>query len=351
MANLPNATLPNAAHPKTITSGRFGLPNPAGLLYGLFITLMLGACSLPIPAPRLANSAAIGISVREWWAPREWLEEHPEMGYFIRLNEAGDVTAPVEIIRSNYYRQHRLYLLNAKPGRYALVATSEFAKLQFQMPWRAWQKPWPARRNHRRPAGGFLARGQARGYGASRGISMVFSGSGGGFQPWWNRFAGIGFQETGRALFSRRVLYSRGALNSQRSARLVSTMRNKDSETFDYFVYTTYFSRPMILKTIVEVLPGRFAVMGAFRVRRHRGMSTADPAQKYYHGTIETDSVDPRGRPIYNGGGDFSIASRGEMKEALGDAAAEKLFLREALQDFRGTPWEALVRRALARGG
>ena len=90
--------------------------------------------------------------------------------------------------------------------------------------------------------------------------------------------------------------------------------------------------------------------MGAFQVRRHRGMSKADPAQKYYHGAIETDRVDPRGMPIFNGGGDFSIASRGEMKEARGDAAAEKLFLREALEDFQGTPWETLVRRALARG-
>ena len=352
MANLPDATLPNTIPPNEKGSGRFGLPGAAGLLCWLFSALMLGACSLPIPAPLLADSAAIGISVREWWAPREWLEEHPEMGYFIRLNEAGDVTAPVEIIRSNYYRGSRLYLLNAKPGRYALVATSEFARLQFQLPprlrrkpWQARRKSWQARRSHPPPAGGSLARGQPRSPGASGGISLVYSGYGGGFQPWWSRLAAKEFRIMGRGFHSGR------AFKSRRGRLSVSTMRNKDSEDFDYFVYTTYFSRPMILKTVVEVLPGRFAVMGAFQVRRHPGMSKADPAQKFYHDTIETDSVDPRGMPIFNGGGDFSIPSRGEMKEARGDAAAEKLFLREALEDFRGTPWEALVRRALARGG
>ena len=93
---------------------RTGLPRPAALLGGLLLlAFTLAACAIPIPAPRGEDSAAIGISIREWWAPREWLEEHPEMGYFIRLNEAGEVTAPVEILRSNYFRGHRLYLLNA----------------------------------------------------------------------------------------------------------------------------------------------------------------------------------------------------------------------------------------------
>ena len=346
MENPPDATLPNtppskaAAVPKTTASGCFGFPGLAGLLCGLFIALTLGACSIPIPAPRAANSAAIGISVREWWAPREWLEEHPEMGYFIRLNESGDITAPVEIIRSNYFREGRLYLLNAKPGRYALVATSEFARLQFPTPGQARSRP-------RRTAGGFPARNPPREWafkdGAGRGVSMVFSGSGGGFLG-WNGLAGMEFQNRVRGENTGRALYSR------RGWRVLPAMHKMDSESFDYFVYTTYFSRPMIMKTIVEVFPGRFAVMGAFQVRRHRGMSKADPAQKFYLETIETDSVDPRGMPIFNGAGDFSIPSRGEMKEAPGDAAAKKLFLRQALEDFRGTPWETLVRRALARG-
>ncbi len=239
-------------------------------------------CALAVPEPEGEAPAALGVSLRENWAVWDWFEEQPEMVYFIRLGEGEDFTRPAEVLRSNYFRDHRLYLLNARPGRYAMVASSEFVQ-------------HPAS-----PGGGPAV--------------MPAGCTGCGARP--------------AALPAAMPRFNSGDRNERR-------------------IYTSYFSEALVRQSVVEVPPGRMTVMGAFRVKRHTGVHRVDPVQRHYLDTLVVDLVDPYGYPILNDDSDYSVASRGEPAEVRREKAAVSAFLREALEDFRGTPWEAVVRRSL----
>lgn len=258
---------------------------------------MLAGCSLALPKPEGGQPAAIGVSIRENWETGDWFEEQPEMVYFIRLGEGDDLTKPREVIPSNYFRDHRLYLLNAKPGRYALVASSEFV-----------QRSAPPGKEREEMSAGLYRPGRQE----AHAIPIKF------------------------------------LLDAPRTAMMRIWGKNGDNN--DRFIYTSYFSEAMVRQTVVEVLPGRLTVMGTLRVKRHIGMLKSDPVQRHYWDTLEVDVVDPYGYPIMNDSSDNSIASRGELGEINRENAAVTAFLRQALQDFRGTAWEGVVRDSLPPG-
>ena len=64
--------------------------------------------------------AAIGISVNTR-APIKAFTDNPHMVYFIKVDNDEDLYTQSNFIRSNYAKDGQIYLLNAKPGRYAVV--------------------------------------------------------------------------------------------------------------------------------------------------------------------------------------------------------------------------------------
>lgn len=311
-------------------------PFPSLLLRGagwLALGWLLGACSIPLPPPKSVQSAAIGVSIQERWNKMAWFDQSLGMGYFIRLNDAGLVTAPLEILRSNYFRGNRFYLLNAKPGRYALVAASEFARLT---------PPGGASRLRAvvmAPTGAWRGR-KFRGEGAL-GLGGRTPAS-----PAWSFTQPI--MAWVRGWTSGLQTRSRGREESRRFPLRVAMSRSRDEgENVDYFVYTTYFPQELIQQTTVEAAPGRMVVMGALQVVRHRDMHKADPAQQYYHRSIDTLFVHPNGMPIFNSHPDAATASRGVLKSVRKGPGVTRAFLSGALEDFKGSAWEAVVRRSL----
>lgn len=95
-------------------------------------TLALGlfgcAATLPPPKPWDAESSAIGISVRVRPPIKLFGSNEANVVYFIKLDEEGDVAAQDyfvqsnHLLQSNYADDGQIYLLNAEPGRYAVVA-------------------------------------------------------------------------------------------------------------------------------------------------------------------------------------------------------------------------------------
>ena len=78
------------------------------------------ACTGPPPAPENLNPDAALIAIKAV------LDKHgkPERVYFVRVEE-GDPLSQEAVISSNYYADGYVYLLDARPGLYAAVATAK----------------------------------------------------------------------------------------------------------------------------------------------------------------------------------------------------------------------------------
>jgi hypothetical protein len=107
---------------------RRGFSKRGGFIVGGAISLALliaAGCSSPVPRPVSDDSAALGITVENRWAEPGHPAEFPDTVYFVRLQGKEQLAAQRELIRSNFRKGNRVYLLNAKPGRYVAVAASE----------------------------------------------------------------------------------------------------------------------------------------------------------------------------------------------------------------------------------
>jgi len=89
--------------------------------YGILVALLATGCaSTPIPRMEDPQASAIGIQV-ETQAPVGIFSNNPDRVFFVRIDDEGGITQN-QVIPSNYAIDGRIYLLNAKPGKYAAVA-------------------------------------------------------------------------------------------------------------------------------------------------------------------------------------------------------------------------------------
>lgn len=95
----------------------------AGLLAGL--GALLASCSTQGPIAKLPDSGAIGIVVEKRWPQGTSPADVSDKVYFIRLSDNEDLKTQKELFHSNFQRDGQVYLLNAKPGRYVVVAASD----------------------------------------------------------------------------------------------------------------------------------------------------------------------------------------------------------------------------------
>ncbi len=93
------------------------------------------AGTLPPPKPLDSERAAIGIAVK-LRAPVRIFSRKPNVVYFIKLDEVDSLAAANyqvpshQITQSSYSKDGQFYLLNALPGRYAVVASFEVEELR-----------------------------------------------------------------------------------------------------------------------------------------------------------------------------------------------------------------------------
>jgi len=87
------------------------------ILSVLFVT---GCASMPVPKMTEPQASVIGIQV-ETRAPVGVFSHKPDAAYFVKIDGEGDVVQN-QLIPSNFSKDGRIYLLNAKPGAYAAVA-------------------------------------------------------------------------------------------------------------------------------------------------------------------------------------------------------------------------------------
>ncbi len=92
-------------------------------LISLLALIGLTACATTVtPLPKMLGpqAAGVGISIRIHSALRS---QEPDAAYFVRVDDRDNVFG-LYTLRSNYAKGHNAYLLNAKPGLYAVVAAS-----------------------------------------------------------------------------------------------------------------------------------------------------------------------------------------------------------------------------------
>lgn len=87
-----------------------------------FIAIILGGCATTQPIPELSQpqSAGFGIDVT-LKAPIDIFSAEPDQVFFAKI-DGQDGLLQQQIIRSNYCKDGRAYLLNARPGTYVAVA-------------------------------------------------------------------------------------------------------------------------------------------------------------------------------------------------------------------------------------
>ena len=88
----------------------------------------LAGCLPPAPAPEEGKPAALGLSVENNSELITWITGNPEWIHLVLWNEQDDVTAQTKVVTTNFFQDNRVYLLNAEPGRYAVIATTETAR-------------------------------------------------------------------------------------------------------------------------------------------------------------------------------------------------------------------------------
>ncbi len=87
-----------------------------------FVVVLLSGCATTQPIPEISDpqSAAIAIDVT-LKAPIGMFSNKPDQIYFVKI-DSGDGLIQQQIIRSNYTKDGRAYLLNSRPGTYVAVA-------------------------------------------------------------------------------------------------------------------------------------------------------------------------------------------------------------------------------------
>jgi len=86
----------------------------------LFVLLVTSCASMPVPRMEDPQTSAIGIQV-ETQAPVGIFSNKPDRIFFVRIDGEGGIKQN-QAIPSNFAKDGRIYLLNAKPGKYAAVA-------------------------------------------------------------------------------------------------------------------------------------------------------------------------------------------------------------------------------------
>jgi hypothetical protein len=90
-------------------------------VYAISLVLLIAGCaSVPVPRVDDPQASVIGIQV-ETQAPVGIFSNKPDRIFFVRIDGEGDIMQN-QVIPSNYAKDGRIYLLNAKPGKYAAVA-------------------------------------------------------------------------------------------------------------------------------------------------------------------------------------------------------------------------------------
>ena len=296
------------------------------------IALGLSACLPPPVAPERTDSAALGVKMEKRWAGFGG-SVSPARVYFIRWNGGNDPASQREIIQSNFSRGDRVYLLNAKPGRYSAVAASDFSSVKR------------------------LRRRAAERIGQTAALPSMFRGG----APAGRAGSGIAVfhaaRRTPSPLASAITPGNPGNLglvpgpsggSPISGVLLVQTDVGGESEgdhLDDYQVYTTYFSERLVRKTQVEVRSGGFAVMGEWVVEMENAIEGADRVQDHFYRLIHPFMDDPVGTPIVDP--DNAFSSRARLAKEDRGKEAEVQFLRQALKDLAETPWTAIVQKRL----
>lgn len=103
--------------------------SPSGALRALAILLVAAGCSttpVDVVARPEGDQPAL-IAARFRTRPPQEIRLHGPVraAWFVRVEEGEDPTKGGEVIRSNYWNGGIVYLLNAEPGTYAVVAIEE----------------------------------------------------------------------------------------------------------------------------------------------------------------------------------------------------------------------------------
>ena len=105
------------------------------LRFSFGVVVLLGttlsmACATPVPPGREgADVSVIGISVGIHASGFGWWNHQASRVYFVRLDDS-DHYAQTELIPSNYTSGEYVYLFNAQPGRYGVVAAGYVVESQ-----------------------------------------------------------------------------------------------------------------------------------------------------------------------------------------------------------------------------
>lgn len=267
----------------------------------LLVTVWIAALSacVYVPKPQNTDSAAIGIIIEKQWS-EGGMKEDSQRIYFIRWNDSDDPIKQDDIIESNFFSGNRVYLLNAKPGRYSAVAASDF--IGFRSP------------AHNMTAGRFGGGASSPRHGAALPVA-------------YNKLS--------------------GSMSGGIMVQSTDPEASDGDQIDDYRAFTTYFPKDLVELTSVQVRSGEFAVMGRFQVLMHHGIRRGDKVQNYYYRLVNPSISDLYGMPILDT--ENSIATRAQLvKERRGPEVKREL-LQFALDDLGGTPWVPLVRRNLER--
>lgn len=258
------------------------------LIFAALFLSGLAGCLPPAPNPKGKEPAAVGISVENRWESMSSFGQTPEWVHFVRWNDDDDITAQKEIVTSNFFRGNRAYLLNAKPGRYAVIATTEIAS-----------NSNPSRRQEAVAGAARVARRPRAQFASFRGPS--------------------------------RFLIQNSSLKEQPGAD-------------EIYVQTTFLDEAMIRRTLTEVKPGQFVFMGSLVLDRDRKGFEDDQALTHFFPLRNPALLDHLGLLVIPT--DIST-SRGTALKIERGKEAEAAFLASAVGDLRGSEWGATVQRAL----
>lgn len=98
---------------------------PARILLASSLVLASLGCATPAPPPLSPKAAAVGVRVKI--AISLLPDRVASTAYFMRLDDEGEAVA---VLASNYVNGDYVYLLNAEPGHYALIAATFFVDRQ-----------------------------------------------------------------------------------------------------------------------------------------------------------------------------------------------------------------------------
>ncbi len=88
----------------------------------MLIAIILGGCATPQPIPDLLQPQSSGLGIQvTLMAPVGLFSNSPSQVYFAKIDGEGGMLQQ-SIVRSNYVKGDRAYLLNAQPGTYAAIA-------------------------------------------------------------------------------------------------------------------------------------------------------------------------------------------------------------------------------------